>query len=163
MRCREVGRLITYGQDAERAARFEVTQHARSCEKCSEELAASSVIKTILESYSHTDNEQFVWEEARLVNRVKSGIQAAKENGLGTWESAVISIRGWLVGFAAAAILLLALSGQLAVSKPVDEKDNGAPEQISSTNSTLTEDLISSNTQANWISEANSEEIENVR
>lgn len=163
MKCREIIRLITYERDIERTTQFEMSQHAFSCEKCREELAANSVIKAILKSYSHIDDEQFAWEETRLVNQVKYRIQAAKEGGLSTWESAVISIRGWLLGFAAAAILLLALSGQLAASKSASENDSGASEQISSTNSSLTEDLISSNAQVNWVSEANSEGIENGR
>lgn len=162
MRCREIIRLMTYGQDAQPEVQIAITEHANSCEKCREALLVNSVIKSILKNYSQTDDEHSAWEESRLVNQVKSRIQAAKENGLGTWESAVISIRGWLVGFAAAAVLLLALSGQLAVSNSAD-KDDGRLELISNalTPSTI-EDLISSNTQINRQGEP-IEEVENVR
>lgn len=157
MKCKEVARLITYGRDAEPTLQIEVTRHSLSCKKCREELTAHSVIKSLLTSTVSIESDD--WEEVRLVNQVKARIQATKESGLGSWESAVISIRGWLVGFAAAAILLLALSGQLAVSKSAVEKDESS-EQISSTVTPMTDDLISNNIHVNWPS---SEEVENVR
>ncbi|MEK7829781.1 MAG: hypothetical protein AAB401_01770, partial [Acidobacteriota bacterium] len=124
-----------------------MTKHAMFCEKCREELATHSVIKSILISGAGIEaDEHCEWEEVRLVNQVRARIQTARESGLSTWESAVISIRGWLVGFAAVAILLLALSGQLATRKSVIEKGE-SPEQISSTITPMIEDLISSNIQ----------------
>lgn len=164
MRCKDVTRLVTYGRATKAVEQTEVARHALSCEKCREELAAYSVIKSILTSQTHIEaDEHFDWEEARLVNQVKARIQTAKENGVGTWESAVISIRGWLIGFATAAVLLLALSGQLAISKPADT-DDGRLELISNALTPSTsEDLISSNTQINRQGELNSKEVENGR
>lgn len=135
MNCKEISRLIAYGRDTETSARFEIAQHARSCKKCSEELKTNFALRFILNSHSAVEDEPGVWEQARLVNRVKASIQTARENTVGTWEAAIISTRGWLAGFAAAAILLLALSGQLASTTPA-EKIESASELANSLNET---------------------------
>lgn len=164
MKCKEIVRLMTYGQDVESSAHFEITQHAAACKKCREELAVNSFIKSVVKSHNFTSDDHSVWDEVRLVNQVKARIQSARENGLGSWESAVISIRGWLFGFAAAAILLLALSGQLAVRNSGDKKDEGRLDLISNTSAfTMSEDLISSNTQINRQNELNAEDGDNGR
>ncbi len=167
MKCKEIVRLLTYGQDDKPTARHEIARHTLNCKKCSEELAFNFAIKAIVKSHDFSETENSVleaWNEARLVNQVKARIQSARENGIGTWESAVISMRGWLVGFAAAAILLLALSGQLAVSNSADKKDEGRLDLISTAPvSSASEDLISSNTQTSRQSELTSEEVENGR
>lgn len=154
MKCREAVRLMTYGKDSEPAVRFAIGQHAMACSKCRQEFATNSAIKSMLAQYSAAlsgdDTEQDVWQETRLIHQVKAKIQTAKESGLGSWELAIISVRGWLFAFAAAAVLLLTLSGQLAVTK---------------TNSTAPpiEDLISNNTQPNSSRDFSNEEAENVR
>ncbi|MFN0112530.1 MAG: hypothetical protein ACKVZH_27040 [Blastocatellia bacterium] len=142
MNCKEISRLIVYGGDAETSApavQFEIAQHSRSCKKCSEELKTNSALRFILNNHSAVEDESGVcpsiWEEARLVNRVKASIQAARENTIGTWEAAIISTRGWLAGFAAAAILLLILSGQLATTTRF-EKIESPSELSSSSNET---------------------------
>ncbi|HQR33909.1 MAG TPA: hypothetical protein PLK30_14325 [Blastocatellia bacterium] len=165
MKCKEIIRLMTYGRYAESAKYFDIIQHAFTCKNCREELTINSVINSLVKNHNFSDEEQSVWDEARLINQVKARIQSARENGVGTWESAVISFRGWLVGFAAAAILLLALSTQLAANNRIDKKEEGRLDLISNTQqpSQMSEDLISSNTQVNRPSELNSEEVENVR
>ena len=167
MKCKEIVRLLTYGRDNEPVARYEIAQHASICKKCREELAINAAIKTIVKSHNQNENGHSAfaaWEETRLVNQVKARIQSARENGIGTWESAVISMRGWLVGFAAAAILLLALSGQLAIRNSADKKDEGRLDLISTAPvPSASDDLISSNTQTIRQSELTSEEVENVR
>lgn len=165
MKCKEIIRLMTYGRDAEPGLHLEISQHAFTCKKCREELAVNSILKSIVKNHNFLDEEHSVWDEVRLVNQVKVRIQSARENGLGTWESAVISFRSWLVGFAAAAILLLALSSQLAASNRAVKKEESRLDLISNTQQTsqMSEDLISSNTQVNRPSELNNEEVENVR
>ncbi|MBS1791829.1 MAG: hypothetical protein JST85_29250 [Acidobacteria bacterium] len=164
MKCKEVIRSLTYGQDAKPTAHLEITRHTMTCQKCREEVAVSAVIKSIVKHHEVTDDEYSVWDELRLVNQVKARIQSAKESGFGSWESAVISIRGWLVGFAAAAVLLLILSGQLAVHNANAKKDEGKLDLVSSAQTlSIGDDLISSNTQINRQSESNSEEVKNVR
>ncbi len=167
MKCKEIVRLLTYGRDNEPAAQYEIAKHASTCKKCREELAFNFAIKAIVKGHDFSETEHSVlevWNEARLVNQVKARIQTAKENGIGTWESAVISMRGWLIGFAAAAVLLLALSGQLAVNNSSDKKDEGRLDLISTAPApSASEDLISSNTQTSRQSELTSEEVENVR
>lgn len=154
MKCREAIRLMTYGRDAESGVRFALKEHALHCKKCSQELMTNSAIKSVLDHYSEPFNtgvvEQDVWQETRLINQVRARIQAAKENGLGTWESAIISVRGWLFAFAAAAIFLLALSSQSAFTRT-----SVATPQV--------EDLISNNTQLNSPREFNSDGADNVR
>ena len=163
MKCKEVIRLLTYGQDSEAAAKIEITRHTMTCQKCREELAVNSILKSIIKNHEFTEDEHSVWDELRLVNQVRSQIQLAKESGLGSWESAVISIRGWLVGFAAAAVLLLILSGQLAARNSSVKKDEGKLDLISNIQiPSIGEDLISSNAQISRQGESNSEEVENV-
>lgn len=164
MKCKEVIRLLTYGQDSEAAAQIEITRHTATCQKCREELAVNSILKSIIKNHEFTEDEHSVWDELRLVNQVRSRIQLAKESGSGSWESAVISIRGWLVGFAAAAVLLLILSGQLAASNATAKKEEGKLDLISNIQiPSIGDDLISSNAQVNRQGESNSEEVENVR
>lgn len=167
MKCKEIVRLLTYGRDNDPDAHYAITQHTFTCPKCREELAINSAIKAIIKSHSLGENDIqgfAACEETRLVNQVKARIQSARENGIGTWESAVISMRGWLVGFAAAAVLLLALSGQLAFRDSTDKKEEGRLDLISTAPvPSASEDLISSNTQTIRQSELTSEEVENVR
>lgn len=166
MKCKEIVRLLTYGHDSEPVARYEIAQHASNCKKCQEELAINSAIRAIVKNHSIEDDHSAwtVWDEVRLVNQVKARIQAGKDSELGTWESAVISMRGWLIGFAAAAILLLALSGQLAISNFANKKDEGKFDLISTAPTpSVNEDLISSNTLANRQGELTSEDVENGR
>ena len=167
MKCKEIVRLLTYGQDYDPIVRYQISQHAAHCKKCREELAINSVIKAIVTTHNSQEEDHLsltVWEEVRLVNQVKARIQSAKDVELGTWESAVISMRGWLIGFAAAAILLLMLSGQLAVSNFANKKEEGKLDLISTAPTpSVNEDLISSNTQASRQSEFTNEDVENGR
>lgn len=152
MKCREAIRLMTYGRDGETAFRSAIKEHAASCPKCRHEFATHSVIKSLLEQYPGHQVEQDVWEETRLINQVRARIHATRENAQLTWESAIISIRGWLFAFAAAAIFLLALSGQLAVNQ---NQSSGAAPQI--------EDLISNNTQLNSPRDFSNDGADNAR
>ncbi len=152
MKCREAIRLMTYGRDAETAVRSALKEHAASCPKCRHELTPHSVLKSLVEQYSNHQAEQDAWEETRLINQVRARIHAARENMPLTWESAIISIRGWLFAFAAAAIFLLALSGQLAVKQ---NQSVGAAPQI--------EDLISNNTQLNSPRDFSNDGADNAR
>lgn len=152
MKCRQAVRLMTYGRDAESAILSNIQEHAASCPKCRREFATHSLFKSLLKEFPNAQNDQDAWEETRLINQVRARIRANKENGLMTWESAVISIRGWLFAFAAAAILLLALSGQLAFKQ--NQSGSAAPQN---------EDLISNNTLLNSPRDFTSDGADNAR
>lgn len=152
MKCREAIRLMTYGCDAAPSVRSAIQEHAASCSKCHPEFATHSMIKSLLKEFPGNKPEQDAWEETRLINQVRARIRANKENGLLTWESAIISIRGWLFAFAAAAIFLLALSGQLAIKQT--QSGLAAPQN---------EDLISNNTQLNSPRDFSNDGADNAR
>jgi anti-sigma factor RsiW len=152
MKCREAIRLMTYGRDAEAAVRSAIQEHAATCLKCRSEFATHSLFKSLLKEFPDAQIEQQVWEETRLINQVRARIRANRENGQLTWESAIISIRGWLFAFAAAAIFLLALSGQLAFKQ--NQSGAAVPQN---------EDLISNNTQLNSPRDFSNDGADNAR
>lgn len=149
MNCKEVKRYLRSGNSPKEArpdALF--AAHARACETCGRELAINNLINALVGSYEDSLPEESPWDEVRLANRIKSRIQEMNERGTGTWEAAVISVKGWLVAFGAAAILLLVLSSQLATNNLSDQNDR---DQISQSSTQWSEEIISNNSSSIWL------------
>jgi hypothetical protein len=73
---------------------------------------------------------------------IKARIRELSEQGINSWESAILALRGWVIAFGAAAVLLLAVSAQWHSSTPGASNDQDAD---LSTLSALNEDYISGN------------------
>jgi len=78
------------------------------------------------------------------------------DRNAGSWENAVIAVRGWLIAFGVVAFLLLTLSGQIAISNSYNQQ---VPVQEARTEGSLGEDMISTNVAAGWLA---GEEPENA-
>lgn len=149
MNCKEVKQYLRSGSLPKGVRPDELlAAHVRVCEACDRELAIDSLINALVGSYNDSPIEESPWDEIRLANRIKLRIQEMNERGTGTWEAAVISVKGWLLAFGAAAILLLVLSNQLATSNSSDQNDR---DQIGQSSTQLSEEIISNNSPSAWL------------
>lgn len=128
MRCNPVKKLFS--------------SHAESCADCRK---VDSLMDSLLKSHAEVEHKDFLqnhWNESRLTRRVFARIHELEESEAGTWESGVIAVRGWLVAFGTAAILLAALSSKLAINGGSTESADDNSSQVSRA---ANEDVISSN------------------
>jgi hypothetical protein len=155
MTCKEVKKVLTHGflSPATRIP-YEVKYHARSCERCGQELAINSLTNALVGGFSDFEEpEQSPWDEARLVNRIKVRIREMDGRGLGSWDTSIIAIRGWLLAFGATAILLLALSGRLATNT----SRSGVATDQTGRGVNWSEELVSTNSSPNLPSDEDSD------
>lgn len=149
MNCKQVKKSLRYGYPPRTDwQQSELEAHAQSCESCGQELAIGKLMDTLVHSYGNSDAADSPWDEVRLANRIKSRIHEISERGTGSWETSIIAVRGWLVVFGAAAILLLALSNQLTTNNSLDQSDR---DQISLSNPLMSEEIISSNSSSTGV------------
>lgn len=145
MRCNPVNKLFS--------------SHAESCTNCRNESAIDSLVDSLLKNHAEASPEDFLqnhWDESRLTRRVFARIQEMEEGDASTWESGVIAIRGWLVAFGTAAILLVALSSQLAVKGNSVGSADDTTGQVSRADRISSEDIISRNATSGWASDRES-------
>jgi len=98
--------------------------HAEICSDCRKEIALARLTAALLKAYSPAEKE--IGEPADLMARIRARIRELGEQGVGSWESAVLALRGWIFAFGAVAILLLSMSVQWKLSNtprtdPVDD------------------------------------------
>jgi hypothetical protein len=143
MNCKQVKRSLRYGypqmMDLQQC---EVEAHAQFCESCGQELALSRLMDTLIGSHEEPFLEESPWDEIRLANRIKSRIHEMSERSNSSWETAIISIKSWLLAFGAAAILLLVLSNQLPANNTSDQAER---DQASLSSPLISEEILSSN------------------
>lgn len=143
MNCKQVKRLAKYSVPPLSDAWHEnLESHVHSCSDCRRELAVDRLISVLMTSHSDAVPEESHWDKVRMINGIKARIQEANDQGAGSWDIAIIAVRGWLVAFGAAAILLLILSNQLATTRPLDMNDR---ELISQSASVWSEEIVSNN------------------
>jgi len=155
MTCKEVKKVLNQGylSPATRIP-YEAKIHARSCARCSQELAINSLTNVLVSGFSDFQGpEQSPWDDARLVNRIKARIEEADGRGMGSWDASIIAIRGWLLAFGATAILLLALSGRLATNASRNE----VATDPTGRGLNWSEELVSTNSSPNLPSDEDSE------
>ncbi len=155
MSCQEVRRLLRKGYSHAPIASYEIRSHVRLCTKCNQELIINTLMNTLVTSYGDANPyEHSPWDDLRLVNRIKSRIQAANGYRASSWDAAIIGVKGWLLAFGAMAILLLVLSSQFATGSTLDQM---ASDRISHNNPNWSEELVSTNSSPNLPSEEDSE------
>lgn len=137
MKCSEIKRILDnkYQQsdasntandiddiDQDKLDKNEVTTHAERCEDCRQELAMQRLTSALLQAYTSTEREP--GEHPDLMGRIRARIRELSEQGVGSWEAAILALRGWIFAFGAVAILLLTVSFQ---SKYTSAKFSSAP------------------------------------
>jgi len=155
MNCRQVKRAIS-GHQTTFGLTGELDAHVRSCESCRQKLAIEKITQELVRCHSLEVPDLSHWDEVRLVNRIKIRIREMGDRNAGSWENAVIAVRGWLIAFGVVAFLLLTLSGQIAISNSYNQQ---VPVQEARTEGSLGEDMISTNVAAGWLA---GEEPENA-
>ena len=148
MKCKQVIKSLKYDYLPKTdQQQNEMEAHAQSCETCGQELVIRNLVNALVSSYGNSAPEESPWDDIRLANGIKSRIREMSECGASSWETAIISVRGWLVAFGVTAILLLVLSNQLAISNSSDQNDR---DQISQSNAPWSEEIISNNSSSSW-------------
>ena len=143
MTCREVNRLLKKEYFPASNTIQEVKSHALSCGECGQELVLNTLMGALVNSYVDANSYEYSpWDDVRLVNQIKSRIHTINEHRTGSWDAAVIGIRGWLLAFGAMAIFLLVLSGQFSAGKSGSDK-------VTRTNPNWSEELVSTNSSPN--------------
>jgi hypothetical protein len=143
MNCKQMRKSLRYGYPQ---MTDEMEAHAQFCEPCRQELALSRLMDSLIDSYGEPVLEESPWDEIRLANRIKSRINEMSERSNTSWETAIISVRGWLLAFGAAAILLLVLSNQLPANNISDQiSDQTERDQVSLSSPLMSEEILSSN------------------
>ncbi len=141
MNCKEVKRALKYGNSFDRN---EVVDHTGRCENCREDLALESLTTALMNVHisDHKSNGEMIEENPYLITRIRARIRELGEQGVTSWESAILALRGWVVAFGTAAVLLVAISAQWQSTNMSAANDNDAD---LSTLSSLNEDYISGN------------------
>ncbi|HKX31586.1 MAG TPA: hypothetical protein VJ302_28115 [Blastocatellia bacterium] len=110
MKCREVRRLFKYTAPQESESRREALAHTAECEKCRQGLVLDHLSSVLLEAHRARPVPEM--PENLLMARIRARIRELGEQGMGSWETAVLALRGWVIALGAAALLLLTISYQ---------------------------------------------------
>lgn len=149
MNCKQVKKSLRYGySSATNSQQAEMEAHARFCKACGRELSIDRLMNTLVNSHSNSMPEESPWDEVRVANRIKSRIQEMNERGNGSWDTAIIAVRGWLLAFGAAAVLLLVLTNQLPAtisSNLSEQSEQSDRDQVSLTSPLMSEEIVSNN------------------
>jgi hypothetical protein len=139
MKCTEIRRSLKYNYQNDHAIPDQVMAHVELCDHCRKAIAMERLTTALLNAYASSDKKP-EGESPYLMSRIRARIRELSDQGVGSWESAVLALRGWIIAFGAAAILLLTLSvqGKLSNAPGIDPVDDAT----SLTN--ISEDFISS-------------------
>jgi hypothetical protein len=110
MECREIKKFVDVGTRWEIDKRREIESHIALCERC-RGLVASARLASMLIKAGIEENET-AGMTPFLMARIKNRIRELGDQSVGSWESAVLALRGWLLAFGTAAVILLSISIQ---------------------------------------------------
>jgi hypothetical protein len=101
-------------------------RHADACPRCGKLLQTERTIAALLAAFGGNSNQSL--QETELSQdfyfRLRANIRSRREEFIPGWESAVLSLRGWLLGFSLVAVLLLTFSFNLGLT-PDNTAANG--------------------------------------
>jgi hypothetical protein len=127
MKCRKAKRLIkdgTYRENGSNQDARQAAQHTEQCERCHRDLLMESLSSALLSAHRPKLLPlPEIPENPYLMTRIKARIRELGEQGAGSWESAVLALRGWVIAIGAAAFLMLAISFQWQPSDRADRAD----------------------------------------
>jgi|SRR5262245_19853816 len=141
MKCNDARRLFKFGGNISEFDRQELTIHTANCENCRKHAVIESLAGALIKAHSSTYHQaEDQTENPYLISRIKARIRELSEHGVGSWESAVLGLRGWLIAFGATAVILLSFSVQGQFSNAPLPLDN---DNDLTTRATIEEELIS--------------------
>lgn len=143
MKCTEIKKILKNDNKKDNkkdiAIHAQVMAHAEICDDCRREIALARLTSALLKAYSSSGKE--AGEPTDLMTRIRTRIRELSEQGVGSWESAVLALRGWIFAFGAVALLLLTMSVQW---KPTNSPGMIDPVDDATSLTNISEDLISS-------------------
>ncbi len=107
MNCRDIKRKILFAPDSLESA--EVRRHVERCQNCRRSVAGERLTSMMIRSGMRGDDLQAV--SPFLMSRIRARIGELHDQGAGSWESAILALRGWLIAFGAVAAVLLLMTG----------------------------------------------------
>jgi hypothetical protein len=121
----------------------EFRTHSAICDRCRKELAIEALTSALIKAHSSINlSDTETVDNPYLMARIRTRIRELSEHGVNSWESAILALRGWLIAFGAAAILLLTISVQWQLSNSSQPNDNDSElTQLSN----ISEDFLSGN------------------
>jgi hypothetical protein len=140
MNCTEIKKLIKNEYQIETVIHEKLMAHAQLCDKCRKELAMQRLTSALLKAYTSREKEE-AGESPYLMARIRARIRELGEQGVGSWESAILALRGWIFAVGATAILLLTISVQ---SKHSNAPGSIDPVDDATSLTDISEDFISS-------------------
>lgn len=146
MNCLQVNSHLRFSLTTLTKAQWEeLESHAGVCIRCAEELALNKMLSVLMTNHVNLPPETANGDDLRIIYGIRSRIREISQQGSGSWDMAIIAVKGWLLAFAAAAILLLFLSREFATSHPLDISDR---DQINPSVTAWNEDIVSSNSSS---------------
>jgi len=113
MECKEVDRIIKYRYVIPSDGNSQIIMHVRDCPPCRNLIALDRLTFALIEARRPSDCEiDQDTSKAFWVNKVRNRIREMREQHYSSWELALTTMRGWLAAFAAAALILIAISIQ---------------------------------------------------
>jgi len=141
MRCKEVIRLLNNGYKHNNPDYDQMILHAEQCRVCRDAVIMDRLASQLLNAACQSDDEQI--ENPYFMARLRARIRELSEHGVGSWESAVLALRGWLLAFGVAAVLLLTMSIQWQQAGNAGDQDDDVL-----TLSNISDDFIGGNLTA---------------
>jgi hypothetical protein len=119
MTCKEVTRVLKYYITASPDLLVKVEEHAAGCASCSEMLALDRLSTSLIRNYCAPAREN-VEPSPFWTTRLKARIQEMKEQGVSSWEAAIMGLKGVITAMGAVAIILFAVSLQWQLTNTSD-------------------------------------------
>ncbi len=121
--CKKIRRALNYSLQLSDADRGVLASHTANCDGCRKAAAIGSLSNALIKA--HTSEIRAEEMNPYLMTRIRARIrELGVAGGIGSWESAVLSLRGWLLAFGAAAFILLSISVQWQLSNVTPDQDN---------------------------------------
>ncbi|QQS47725.1 MAG: hypothetical protein IPM66_03450 [Acidobacteriota bacterium] len=113
MTCRDLRKRIFFAAPKNLLELPEARAHIERCDDCHRMAAGERLAGLLVRARIEHDREA-PGLSPFLMARIRNRIREMSDQG--SWEAAILGLRGWLVAFGAAAIILLALSVQWGIA-----------------------------------------------
>lgn len=113
MTCYEIKRKIYLAPRPDLIEMPDVRAHVENCVECHRIVAGEQLSALIIKA--GVENEAASAPSTIspfLMARIRNRVRELSDQGAGSWDSAILALRGWLLAFGTAAIILLLLSVQ---------------------------------------------------
>lgn len=108
--CKTIDRAILNSLNGGKRLSEEVKAHVLECEGCRSAVRVDLAMESLIRLKAEADrNASMAYNNPFLAGRIRHRIREMAEQA-NTWESAVLSLRGWLLAFGTLALALLSFS-----------------------------------------------------